>query len=75
MVFLKIGIPLNMNMTYKTICISSGCNLKVPYRLIGKLSLKKIIILKNIIKQHNHTNTFTTTEHHNLRVLMVQIVT
>ena len=27
MVFLKIGIPLNMIMTYKTISISSGCNL------------------------------------------------
>ena len=26
MVFLKIEIPLNMNMTYKTICTSIGCN-------------------------------------------------
>ena len=27
MVIFRIGIPLNMSMTYKTICISSGCNL------------------------------------------------
>ena len=25
--FLRTGIPFNMSMTYKTICISSGCDL------------------------------------------------
>ena len=61
MVFLKIGIPLNMNMTYKTTCSSSGCNLYVPYHL----------------KQNSVSNTFTTTEHHfsrNSRFLTIQKV-
>ena len=66
MVFLKVGIPLNMNMTYKTICISSGCNLEVP-----------TILLEKYLKQSNDIITFTTTEHHfirNSRVLTVQKV-
>ena len=55
-----------MSMTYKTICISSGC------KLIGAISPT----WKNITKQNN--DTFTTTQHHffrNSRVLTVQKVT
>ena len=37
-------IPLNMNMTYKTICIFIGCIIQVPYHLIEKTSLNKMTI-------------------------------
>ena len=40
-----------MSMTYKTICISSGCSLQVPYNW------------EIIIKQNNGMNLFTTTQH------------
>ena len=43
---LKYGYDL------KTICISSGCNLKVPYYQIEKISLNKITILIHL-RQHS----------------------
>ena len=54
--FLKVGIPLNMNMTYKTICISSGCNLEVP-----------TILLEKYLKQSNDIITFTTSFYSKLK--------
>ena len=50
-----------MSMTYKTICISSGCSLQVPYNW------------EIIIKQDNGMNLFTTTQHQ--KVLTAQKVT
>ena len=45
MVFLKIAIFLNMNMTYKVIFICSECNLYILYHCIGKPTLHKITLI------------------------------
>ena len=47
MMLLKNGIPL----TKKTICTSSKLNLQVPYHVIGKTLLNKIIIAIGLRKQ------------------------